>query len=149
MRALGSLQEFVAHECDTSEMGASRFAAADVHRIGILDLRLFNTDRHAGNMLVRVSRQPSAVNLTSAESMLASSKYELVPIDHGFCLPETLEAPYFEWLHWPQAMLPFSDEELAYIRDLNIEVRWCCIRLMLHSLFNSLSSQLNTLSHPN
>jgi hypothetical protein len=24
----------------------------DVHRIGILDVRLFNTDRHAGNILV-------------------------------------------------------------------------------------------------
>ncbi len=41
------------HECDTSEMGTSRFSASDVHRIGILDIRLFNTDRHAGNMLVR------------------------------------------------------------------------------------------------
>jgi hypothetical protein len=24
-----------------------------VHRIGILDIRIFNTDRHAGNLLVR------------------------------------------------------------------------------------------------
>jgi hypothetical protein len=50
---LGSLQEFVWHDCDTSELGPSRFSAADVHRIGILDIRLFNTDRHGGNMLVR------------------------------------------------------------------------------------------------
>ena len=33
---LGSLQEFVHHECDTSEMGPSRFSVKDVHRIGIL-----------------------------------------------------------------------------------------------------------------
>lgn len=45
---LGSLQEFVPHDCDTSEMGASRFSVRDVHRIGILDIRLMNTDRHAG-----------------------------------------------------------------------------------------------------
>lgn len=45
---LGSLQEFVPHECDTSEVGASRFSVRDVQRIGILDIRLFNTDRHAG-----------------------------------------------------------------------------------------------------
>ena len=38
----------MAHDGDTSEVGASRFAAADVRRIGILDIRLFNTDRHAG-----------------------------------------------------------------------------------------------------
>lgn len=36
------------HVGDTSEVGASRFSVADVHRIGILDVRLFNTDRHAG-----------------------------------------------------------------------------------------------------
>ena len=38
-------QEFVSHECDTSELGPSRFATTDVHRIGILDIRLYNTDR--------------------------------------------------------------------------------------------------------
>jgi len=40
-------QEFVSHECDTSELGPSRFATTDVHRIGILDVRLYNTDRCA------------------------------------------------------------------------------------------------------
>mmetsp|Transcript_5609 Transcript_5609/g.12420 ORF Transcript_5609/g.12420 Transcript_5609/m.12420 type:complete len:688 (-) Transcript_5609:1735-3798(-) len=114
---LGSLQEFVSHECDTSEMGPSRFSVKDVHRIGILDIRLFNTDRHAGNMLVRVSRDSSA----NLKSRIADAQYELIPIDHGFCLPETLEAPYFEWLHWPQTMLPFSEEELQYIKNLDIE----------------------------
>ncbi|GFR52990.1 hypothetical protein Agub_g15680 [Astrephomene gubernaculifera] len=119
---LGSLQEFVTHECDTSEMGPGRFSARDVHRIGILDVRLFNTDRHAGNMLVRTPRTASASTADLKSRMVSSdAPYELIPIDHGFCLPETLEAPYFEWLHWPQTMLPFSDEELQYIRDLDIE----------------------------
>jgi len=115
---LGSLQEFVWHDCDTSEIGTSRFSTSDVHRIGILDIRLFNTDRHAGNMLVRMPRETSSTDL---KSRIADAKYELIPIDHGFCLPETLEAPYFEWLHWPQAMLPFSEEELAYIKRIDIE----------------------------
>lgn len=113
---LGSLQEFVHHECDTSEMGPSRFSAKDVHRIAILDLRLFNTDRHAGNILVRTPTGSTA-NLRAA---LEQPKYELIPIDHGFCLPEALENPYFEWQHWPQALLPFDDEELEYIRNLNV-----------------------------
>ena len=30
------------------------------------------------------------------------SQYELIPIDHGFALPEGFEPPYFEWQHWPQ-----------------------------------------------
>lgn len=137
---LGSLQEFVYHIADTSDFGASRFRTGDVHAIGILDIRLFNTDRHAGNILVRQpqltgscrdlsafsgstrtlgTRAPSFITPTAAAAAVASSEYELIPIDHGFCLPEALEAPYFEWLHWPQACLPFSDEELKYIARLD------------------------------
>lgn len=121
---LGSLQEFVAHDGDTSEVGASRFAAADVRRIGILDIRLFNTDRHAGNMLV-VPPHRSALGGRSgggggsALARLAETRCGLRPIDHGFCLPEALEPPYLEWLHWPQAMMPFTSEELAYIAALD------------------------------
>lgn len=127
---LGSLQEFVQHECDTSEMGPSRFSVRDVHRIGILDIRIFNTDRHAGNMLVRLPRA-SAVDL---KSHIAGAQYELIPIDHGFCLPETLEAPYFEWLHWPQTLAPFTEDELQYIRDLDIERDKAILRQELPNL---------------
>ena len=85
------------------------------------DIRLFNTDRHAGNMLVKSTKDFSG-STSNLLGRMSESQYELVPIDHGFCLPETLEAPYFEWLHWPQAMLPFSEEEIKYIRELDIEV---------------------------
>nr|KYP71455.1 hypothetical protein KK1_010714 [Cajanus cajan] len=44
---------------------------------------------------------------------------DLVPIDHGLCLPEALEDPYFEWIHWPQASIPFSEDELSYIENLD------------------------------
>jgi len=94
-----------------AQVGSSRFSVADIHRIGILDLRLFNTDRHAGNILaVRPPRPappgPAAGRLGAsspgswARSRLASETMALIPIDHGFCLPEALEPPYFEWLHW-------------------------------------------------
>jgi hypothetical protein len=130
---LGSLQEFVYHIADTSDFGASRFRTRDVHAIGILDLRLFNTDRHAGNILVRAAGDapgPGAYSAGSrtlglrppaaaAAAAVAGSEYSLVPIDHGFCLPEALDAPYFEWLHWGQACLPFDGEELAYIAALD------------------------------
>ena len=99
---LGSLQEFVSHQGDSSEMGPSRFNAADVHRIGILDLRLYNTDRHAGNMLTSKPVSQSRTRLSSGLSKLDDAQINLTPIDHGFCLPEALEPPYFEWLHWPQ-----------------------------------------------
>ncbi|KAF8072520.1 PI4KG7 [Scenedesmus sp. PABB004] len=125
---LGSLQEFVYHVADTNEMGSGRFRARDVHAIGILDLRLFNTDRHAGNILVREpppaparerERGGGAGGGGGGGVVGVAAGHALVPIDHGFCLPEALEAPYFEWLHWPQACLPFDAEELAYIARLD------------------------------
>lgn len=115
---LGSLQGFVPHDCDTSEIGTSRFNMQDVHRIGILDIRLFNTDRHAGNILVRRVRHSMLKPEGPMEAGL-HDQYELIPIDHGFALPEGLEPPYFEWQHWPQAMMPFDEEELNYIANLD------------------------------
>ncbi|PSC70453.1 phosphatidylinositol 4-kinase gamma 7-like isoform B [Micractinium conductrix] len=130
---LGSLQQFVPHECDTSEMGASRFSVCDVQRIGIFDIRLFNTDRHAGNMLVRRPRPPPG-EPSAASAFLDRSTYELIPIDHGFALPEALEPPYFEWQHWPQAMLPFGREELEYIAALDAKADIRMLRAEVPSL---------------
>ena len=118
----GSLQSFVRHECDTTEMGPKLFNKKDIHRIGILDVRLFNTDRHGGNILVQKVQQESGVLSVPAGGFHHhSTQYRLVPIDHGFALPEGLEPPYFEWQHWPQAMMPFSQEELQYIASLDAE----------------------------
>uniref|UniRef100_A0A1J3EB49 1-phosphatidylinositol 4-kinase n=2 Tax=Noccaea caerulescens TaxID=107243 RepID=A0A1J3EB49_NOCCA len=105
---IASFQKFVAHDFDASDHGTSSFPVASVHRIGILDIRILNTDRHGGNLLVK---KPDGVG--------TFGEVELIPIDHGLCLPETLEDPYFEWIHWPQASLPFSDEELDYIQKLD------------------------------
>ncbi|KAM7270239.1 hypothetical protein ACFE04_029453 [Oxalis oulophora] len=99
---VASLQRHVDHEFDAAELGPSRFSVSSVHRIGIFDVRLLNLDRHAGNILVQ--KQNCA---------------ELVPIDHGLCLPEWLDDPYFEWLHWPQALIPFSEHEIEYISNLD------------------------------
>lgn len=107
---LASLQQFIPHDFDASDHGTSSFPVSDVHRIGILDIRIFNTDRHGGNLLVR------KVNNDGVERF---GEVELIPIDHGLCLPECLEDPYFEWIHWPQALIPFSEDELEYIEKLD------------------------------
>lgn len=112
---VASIQRFVAHEYDAGELGPSRFSVASVHRVGILDVRLLNIDRHAGNILVK--NPPSFVQ--GAHGGATSTPLDLVPIDHGLCLPEQLDDPYFEWLHWPQSSLPFSDDELAYVASLD------------------------------
>ncbi|KAL0296811.1 UNVERIFIED_CONTAM: Phosphatidylinositol 4-kinase gamma 7 [Sesamum radiatum] len=105
---IASFQQFIPHDFDASDHGTSSFPVSAVHRIGILDIRILNTDRHAGNLLVR--------KLDRAGQF---GQVELIPIDHGLCLPETLEDPYFEWIHWPQASIPFSDDELEYIGNLD------------------------------
>ncbi|KAL3510986.1 hypothetical protein ACH5RR_030387 [Cinchona calisaya] len=105
---IASFQQFIPHDFDASDHGTSSFPVAAVHRIGILDVRIFNTDRHAGNLLVR-----------KLDGIGRFGQVELIPIDHGLCLPETLEDPYFEWIHWPQSSIPFSDDELEYIQMLD------------------------------
>lgn len=63
----GSLQRYVTHLCTSEDMGWSLFPVEEVHKIGILDCRILNTDRHMGNILVVKS---------------GSTSYRLVPIDH-------------------------------------------------------------------
>lgn len=103
-----SIQRYVEHETDAGDFGPSGFTVCSVHRIGILDIRILNLDRHAGNMLVK-----------NFHGSYVAGTAELVPIDHGFCLPESLDDPYFEWLHWPQASMPFSETEVDYISNLD------------------------------
>ncbi|KAJ9677195.1 hypothetical protein PVL29_022283 [Vitis rotundifolia] len=86
---IASLQQFIPHDFDAN-------------------VRIFNTDRHAGNLLVR-----------KLDGVGTFGQVELIPIDHGLCLPESLEDPYFEWIHWPQASIPFSEDELEYINNLD------------------------------
>lgn len=105
---IASLQQYIPHDFEASDYGSSSFPVSAVHRIGILDIRIFNTDRHAGNLLVR-----------KVDGVGRFGQVELTPIDHGLCLPERLEDPYFEWIHWPQASIPFSEEELEYVKNLD------------------------------
>jgi hypothetical protein len=49
----GSIQKYIENIGDASSMGYSRFPVEDIHRIGILDIRLFNLDRSTENLLVQ------------------------------------------------------------------------------------------------
>ncbi|KNA04974.1 hypothetical protein SOVF_194690 [Spinacia oleracea] len=106
---IASFQQFIPHDCDASDHGTSSFPVSAVHHIGILDVRILNTDRHAGNLLVR--------RFDCGDGRF--NQVDLIPIDHGLSLPESLEDPYFEWIHWPQASIPFSEDELRYISNLD------------------------------
>jgi len=108
----GSLQQYVACAGDCEEMGTAGFDVEEVHKISVLDLRMANTDRNGGNILVRergLDEDPTR------------GKYELVPIDHGYTLPHTLQDVSFEWEFWHQASVPYSRTSLMYIERLDAE----------------------------
>lgn len=71
---IGSLQMFIQNNGSCEDMGPRAFPVKEVHKIAVLDLRLANADRHAGNILVCKDEE--------------GGNYKLVPIDHGYCLPE-------------------------------------------------------------
>ncbi|GKU89092.1 hypothetical protein SLEP1_g3282 [Rubroshorea leprosula] len=104
---IGSLQMFVENIGSCENMGPRAFPLDEVHKISVLDIRLANADRHAGNILVtRENGQGQIV---------------LVPIDHGYCLPENFEDCTFEWLYWPQAQESYSPAIIEYIKSLDAE----------------------------
>ncbi|MCO5557346.1 hypothetical protein L7F22_010909 [Adiantum nelumboides] len=104
---LGSLQMYVHARSNCEDMGPTQFPVQEVHKIAVLDIRLANTDRNGANILACKESD--------------DSDWILVPIDHGYCLPDTFEDCTFEWLYWPQAKLPFQPETLKYISVLDAD----------------------------
>lgn len=103
---IGSLQGFMDNNGSCEDMGPSAFPVGEVHKIAVLDMRMANADRHAGNILMSKGEDGQTV---------------LIPIDHGYCLPESFEDVTFDWLYWPQARRPFSSETIEYIKSLDAE----------------------------
>ncbi|KAK4339401.1 hypothetical protein RND71_040863 [Anisodus tanguticus] len=103
---IGSLQKFMENNGSCEDMGPSAFPVGEVHKIAVLDMRMANADRHAGNILMNKGEDGQIV---------------LIPIDHGYCLPECFEDVTFDWLYWPQARQPFSSETIEYIKSLDAE----------------------------
>jgi len=110
---VGSFQEFISHDGNCEELSrkfVEKFEIHQVQKIAQLDLRILNADRHGGNILYKR-------NLTEHGQEL----FSLIPIDHGYALPSTLDEAYFEWLHWPQAKAPVENVVKEYIENLNVE----------------------------
>ncbi|MBA0814001.1 hypothetical protein Gohar_019852 [Gossypium harknessii] len=104
---IGSLQMFVNNVGSCEDMGSRAFPVDEVQKISVLDIRLANADRHAGNILVTRNCE--------------EGRFSLVPIDHGYCLPENFEDCTFDWLYWPQAREPYSPYVIKYIKLLDAE----------------------------
>jgi len=102
----GSLQYFVKADDLASNYSSDLFSTSQVHKIGILDLRLMNLDRNDGNILIKKS----------------AKRYELIPIDHSLSIPDNLEIYSYDicWMEWPQSEEPFRQKALDYIDKIDV-----------------------------
>lgn len=72
---VGSLQMFMKNDGSCEDIGPGGFPVEEVHKISVFDIRMANADRHAGNILTAKGEDGKTV---------------LIPIDHGYCLPENV-----------------------------------------------------------
>jgi hypothetical protein len=110
----GSLQYFVKSDDLCSNFSSDLFSIDQVHKIGILDLRIMNLDRNDGNLLV-IKNQVQT-------SKKVNYEYELIPIDHSLSIPDNLEIYSYDicWMDWDQALMPFSEKSLKFIEKLDV-----------------------------
>ena len=89
-------------------MGSNQFHVEQVHKIGILDLRILNCDRNDANILVK-------------KVMVGKDKpkkvVKLIPIDHGLSFPDNfiIYDEEMVWMGYRQAQQPFSEKSLKFI----------------------------------
>lgn len=94
------------------------FSEDEVHKIAILDLRIFNLDRNECNILVQefetnsiYAENESNFNTSIGTEYLISNnntflkkniERKLIPIDHGLSIPDTLAVFSYDliWTSW-------------------------------------------------
>lgn len=105
----GAFQVFVPNLGDADDFGPGVFNMDQVHQIAVLDIRTLNHDRHGGNILV-------------TNSSIKGQRYDLVPIDHGYILPDIIQSvPWPVWMDWPMIRKPLSPSVRRYIECLDAE----------------------------
>jgi len=102
---IGSLQKLVRKNGVVCDISPSKFNSYEVQKIALLDLRILNSDRNDENILFK---------------RLSDDKIELIPIDHGLCLPSTLEIYRHDlcWLNWKQVLDPLDKNLKEYIEQI-------------------------------
>lgn len=117
----GSLQEYVVADDVFENLGPKMFTTLSIQKIALLDLRILNCDRNSSNILVQREFSPSG------------PQYNLIPIDHGFCLPTWPYVCSFDWCWYdlPQVREPICPEIVDYMRSLDIEEVIASIRSRL------------------
>jgi hypothetical protein len=149
----GTVHEFVKNDGSAEDNPGlmSKVLPESIQRIGILDIRIFNLDRHGGNILIKKrtttptnsTRSSSHVDEMSSSMFLiggegdggggggeddysnnnTNEQIELTPIDHGLSLPSWthLGEAWFDWMYTPQANAPLTSNTLKHISELDCE----------------------------
>lgn len=101
---IGSLQMFVKNCGSCEDLGPRAFPVEEVHKISVLDIRLANADRHAGNILVCKAGSESQIIL--------------VPIDHGYCLPEKVSVHFLLFMLDRYSFIPLECSIIFWLHFL-------------------------------
>lgn len=103
----GAFQVYVENNGDAEDYGAGVFEKEQAHKIAAFDIRILNHDRHAGNILV-------------VKSTTSTTGYDLIPIDHGYILPDGVHSvPKPVWMNWHLMKEEISSELKEYIGALD------------------------------
>lgn len=89
-----------------------------------------NLDRNETNILVfdpKAAEVDDTLSFYSEDTihsgLTRNKNLQLIPIDHGLSIPDTLEVCTYDlqWLSYSQANEPFSERSLEYIKAIDIE----------------------------
>ncbi|KAH9259397.1 hypothetical protein BASA81_002440 [Batrachochytrium salamandrivorans] len=104
----GSLQAFINNLGSVEDLPDLALDTESVQRVAMLDCRIFNLDRHSGNVLVVKDE--------------GQTQHGLIPIDHSLSLPPwyDLSGAWFDWAYLPCASAPLTEAVRAHIAELDV-----------------------------
>ena len=156
---VGSLQKFIWASDTFEDVGSSLLGDFEVQKIALLDLRILNNDRNEANILAILKRNPNSgrgsrsCSITSYDSTSGESvadgdehsiefegensygqkdRYQLVPIDHGYCLPSSLCISQWDWAWFNKPQIKKSVHPAIKEYLLKIDIDECIRKLQVH-----------------
>lgn len=118
-----SLHEYIDNHGTIGDFSASLFSVYDVQAIALLDIRTCNLDRTEGNILLKRHLGRVEADFKSVTINNSISRYQLIPIDHGYCLPDSFDVSVHDviWYGMPQTLLPINESLKRRVLNVSVE----------------------------